>query len=222
MERANGDVARRGGSEALADSFLHLLAGVARESQQQQLRRSPESPLDEPAGLGHDDRGLAAAAGGNDEIAAVVERDSPALYLRERSGLDLANRARERFSSFATNASLAFFRASAGTTRNLWMFLSIRISEESDNDCGHRPAMSPAAVRASRTRSPMKSRVMYFGGFERRASRSRLERSAPFRDAKAQRHQATFAVYSEPANARASIRVNLLLYARLRSRKLLI
>jgi len=43
---------------------------------------------DEPAGLGHDDRGLAATGRGDNEVAALVNHDRPALLFRKRAGLD--------------------------------------------------------------------------------------------------------------------------------------
>ena len=88
VECADRHVPGCGGAEAFADALLHLVAGVACEGQEQQFGRAPVAPLDEPAGLGHDDRGLAAAGSGHDQVAVVVEDDGVALFLGEGHGFD--------------------------------------------------------------------------------------------------------------------------------------
>ena len=97
VECTNGHAARRSWAEALADPLLHLVAGVACEGQEQQFGRAPVSSLDEPAGLGHDDRGLAAAGCGDDQVAVVVEDDGmaqryacPVAMVLDAYGLQIA------------------------------------------------------------------------------------------------------------------------------------
>ena len=140
--------------------------------------------------------------------ATRLRRSSSTTALRcsSVSGRDsiLSNRACERSSSFITNVSLAFFRALAGASRNLWMFLSIRISGESDNDCGHRPAISPTVARASRTRSPMKSEVMYSRGGQAGREWSRAPLSVMLR------RGATRRLSRFPANRRTLVRAGAL------------
>ena len=88
VEGAHRHVARDRGAEAFAHPLFHLPAGIAREGQQKQLGRLAIALSDKPSRLGHDDRGLAAAGRGDNEVPTLVDDDRPALLLRERAGLD--------------------------------------------------------------------------------------------------------------------------------------
>ena len=87
VEGAHRHVACNRGAEALLHPLFHFPAGVSCEGKQQfgglKVRLS-----DEPTGLGHDDRGLAAACRGDNEVAALVDHNRQALLFRERAGLD--------------------------------------------------------------------------------------------------------------------------------------
>ena len=78
----------RGRPEAIADALLHLVPGVPREGEKQEFGRLPESTANKPSCLRHDDRGLAAACGGDHEVASFVDDHRLALLVRERPGLD--------------------------------------------------------------------------------------------------------------------------------------
>ena len=117
-----------------------------------------------------------------------------------------SNNARERTSSFATNASLAFARASSGASRNARIPRSIRISRESNSDFDHHAANPPTAVCASCSRSRSASVVRYFGGSTRSVTRSWTVRSVPICAVRAWRHHSRLAVSSASARALAAIR----------------
>ena len=67
VERPHRRAAGRLVPETAADAFVELVPGVPCEGEQEQFRRAPEASQDEPAGLGDDHRGLAAAGRGDHE-----------------------------------------------------------------------------------------------------------------------------------------------------------
>ena len=89
VEGADGEVLRRGASHARRHAVFHFVAGVAREGQQQEVGGGMVPGVDEPCGLGDDDRRLPAAGGGEDEVVLLVGDDGGALFGGERLGLDL-------------------------------------------------------------------------------------------------------------------------------------
>ena len=88
VEGAHCHAAGDRGAETLVNPLIHFLAGVAREGQQKQLGRLAIPLPNEPACLGHDDRGLAASGRGDHEVPSLVDDDRAALRFRERAGLD--------------------------------------------------------------------------------------------------------------------------------------
>ena len=93
VERANGELIARLGAEAAANPFLHFLLGILGEREQQQFRRAPVALPEQPAGLGHDGRCLAAARSGHDQVAILVDNDRAALLVRQRILLNVVEEA---------------------------------------------------------------------------------------------------------------------------------
>ena len=74
--------------EARTNALRHLVPGVPCEGEQQEFGRLPVSPPDEPSRLRHEDGSLAAAGGGDHQVAPLVDDHRLALFVGQRPGLD--------------------------------------------------------------------------------------------------------------------------------------
>ena len=83
----NVDILAQVPAEAFVDPLLHLLSRIPREGQQEQLGRM-QAAVCEPAGLGHDHRGLAAAGRGDNQVASFVGDHCPALLFGQWPAFD--------------------------------------------------------------------------------------------------------------------------------------
>ena len=83
VEGPDGETLRCAGADAGGQAVLHLVPGVPSERQHQEFGALVMPCFDEPCRLGDDDRGLAAAGGGDDKVVPFVCDNSGALLGRQ-------------------------------------------------------------------------------------------------------------------------------------------
>ena len=88
MERPDGEQVCRLVAETPAESSLEFVPGGLCERQHQQFRRLSVTPVEKPAGLGHDHGCLTAAGRRDHQGAVLIDDNGVPLLVGEGTGLD--------------------------------------------------------------------------------------------------------------------------------------